>query len=113
MPVWRNDQHAELVRVRPEFAKSVSQIMDRFAMGVSDVNRFNGNSDLTTDTPLLSPEVRDQLYEIDDLMGANVIDRNDVVQIAERVMERNTARSRKSVSSSKQDDQVSEETLTE
>lgn len=82
-PKWAREEHAEEVRVRPEFAQSMGQIMKRFTQGNIPEHHDNGIADLDTDTQSLTADHTTALYNQFDPMGANVIDMNDYVDLEE------------------------------
>lgn len=82
-PEWARKEHAEEVRVRPEFAMSMGQIMKRFTQGNVPEHHDNGTADLDTDTQSLTAEHTSALYNQFDPMGANITDMNDYVNLEE------------------------------
>lgn len=112
VPIFQRLGDDEEFRIRPEFHRTVKQIMERYVQGVTTFNRDNGSGDVPVNTGNLSPTVSDALLENPyDLNNADLIDRVDAEILAKQAHEAYNSRRRKTVPDDVQTSKVSEETL--
>lgn len=81
-PIWAVEDHAEIVRVRPEFATTISQIMYKYAGGNNPRICDNGDVEVPIDSQKLTAEHVQAMFDSIDVMDANCIDINDYEQMA-------------------------------
>lgn len=102
----------EEFRIRPEFHRTVKQIMERYVQGVTTFNRDNGPGDLSANTGDLSNTVSEALLDNPyDLCNADLIDRVDAEILAKQAHEAYNSRRRKDVPDDVSTSKVSQETL--
>lgn len=83
-PKYPSPELEEQFRVQKDANLSVRQIMERFACGITDNSRFNGNPDLQYDTCDIDPRLYDKILDSPDIMSANRVDANDYEDFREQ-----------------------------
>lgn len=84
-PTWLNEEHAELVRVKPDFNFSMSQILQRFQAGIQDVGAIVGKPDLPVDPNQIPFDDVDTILDMSDIMDTNINELPDVENFAKTI----------------------------